>query len=136
MNRLQLEDNGDETFTLLADVVWFDLVTLSSIRVRRGEITDFASIPRIFWPIIPPYGRHGFAAVIHDYLYRVRGVLIERTLPRTDCDRIFREIMERSDVVAWRRWTMWTAVRVFGWIAWTFGNHDGDPPSDGCHSYA
>ena len=42
--RLQIEDNGDESFTLLKDVAWYDLETMSFIRVRAGEVTDFASV--------------------------------------------------------------------------------------------
>jgi len=38
------------------------------IRVPVGYRTDFASIPRLFWRILPPAGRYGKAAVIHDWL--------------------------------------------------------------------
>jgi hypothetical protein len=38
------------------------------IRVPVGYRTDFASIPRFFWRILPPAGRYGKAAVVHDWL--------------------------------------------------------------------
>ena len=38
------------------------------ITVPAGHRTDFASIPRVLWPLLPPVGRTGKAAVIHDWL--------------------------------------------------------------------
>lgn len=127
--RLRLIDNGDETFTLLDDVVWFDLETQTFVRAHAGGVTDFASVPRIFWPIIPPYGRHGHAAVIHDELYRLRGSLPERQLTRADCDRIFRDIMAVDGVRWTRRWVMWLGVRIGGWLPWHFGDRSPDEPT-------
>ena len=43
-----------------------------TIVVKRGFITDLTSIPRIFWWILDRWGKYGFAAVIHDYLYWVQ----------------------------------------------------------------
>ena len=37
-------------------------------KVQKGFITDFASIPRIFWSIFPPFGRYTKSAVLHDRL--------------------------------------------------------------------
>jgi hypothetical protein len=37
------------------------------IYVQEGFVTDQASVPRVMWPFIPPFGRHTFAAVIHDF---------------------------------------------------------------------
>ena len=36
--------------------------------VPKGFRTDFASIPKLFRIVLSPIGRHGKAAVIHDYL--------------------------------------------------------------------
>lgn len=40
------------------------------IIVPIGATTDLASIPRIFWVVLPPFGKYKFGAVIHDLLYR------------------------------------------------------------------
>ena len=40
------------------------------ITVPAGFITDFASSPRIFWPIVSPWGKWGKAAIVHDLLYQ------------------------------------------------------------------
>src|SRR5439155_336163 len=39
------------------------------IEVAIGFQTDFATIPRPFWVILPKCGRYGNASVIHDWLY-------------------------------------------------------------------
>jgi hypothetical protein len=74
--------------------------------------TDFASVPRIFWNLIPPVGKYSKAAVIHDWLY------VNKTVSRKDADGIFRRIMRENGVPKWKRYVMWAAVRAFGWIVW------------------
>lgn len=39
------------------------------IEVPAGFVTDLASVPRIFWTLLPPDGKYAKAAIIHDYLY-------------------------------------------------------------------
>jgi uncharacterized protein DUF1353 len=39
------------------------------IEVPANFITDFASIPRVLWSLLPPTGFYGKAAVIHDFCY-------------------------------------------------------------------
>jgi hypothetical protein len=39
------------------------------VEVPAGFVTDFASIPRVLWEILPPQGRYSSSAVMHDYLY-------------------------------------------------------------------
>ena len=78
------------------------------VTVPKGQTTDFASIPRIFWPILPPVGRYSRAAVVHDYLYR------HGLFTRKDCDLIFLHAMEELNVAKWKRVIMYRAVRLFG----------------------
>jgi hypothetical protein len=75
------------------------------ISVPAGFRTDFASVPRVFWWLVPPVGRYGKAAVIHDYLYVVK------TRSRKEADKIFLEAMEVLDVPKWRRKLIYFAVR-------------------------
>ncbi len=82
------------------------------ITVPAGFQTDFASVPRIFWSIFPPTGKHGKAAVLHDYLYATQQA------SRVVADAIFLEAMGVLDVPAWRRWAMYLGVRLGGWYAW------------------
>ena len=82
------------------------------IVVPAGFITDFASVPKVFWPIIDPVGKHGKAAVIHDYCYYTA------CYGRIRSDQIFLEGMKVLNVEPWKRQAMFHAVVIFGWWAW------------------
>ncbi len=87
------------------------------IGVPAGFITDFASVPRAFWAIFPPWGKYGKAAVLHDWLYS-----IEYKDSRKLCDDIFYEAMTVLDVSLWARLVIYRAVRAFGWTVWNRHN--------------
>lgn len=80
--------------------------------VPAGFTTDFASVPRALWRLVPPWGPYSPAAVVHDYLYRTG------TGTRPDADAAFLGLMKRLGVPAWKRYAMYLAVRAFGWTAW------------------
>lgn len=56
---------------------WFQVATPCSFQtaladnavIPAGYITDFASVPRWLWSILPPHGRMANAAMVHDYCY-------------------------------------------------------------------
>lgn len=89
-----------------------------TIRVPEGFSTDLASIPRIFTRVLPVNDSHRLAAVVHDYLYSLRGKLPNAHLTRKTADRVFLEAMEATEVPVWKRWAMYNAVRVGGWVPW------------------
>lgn len=74
--------------------------------------TDFASVPRIFWTIVPPWGKYSPAAVVHDYLY------IKQHTTRLYADSVFKELMKALGVSWWKRNLMYSAVRAGGWFVW------------------
>ncbi|MCR6736573.1 MAG: DUF1353 domain-containing protein [Afipia sp.] len=86
------------------------------IEVHKLFETDGASVPRIFWALLPTWGKYSRAAVVHDYLYNE---LREGTEPhpeaptRQRADAIFLEAMAVCGVGFMTRWIMWAAVRVF-----------------------
>ena len=82
--------------------------SMDKITVPKGFTTDFASIPRIFWSILPPWGKYGKAAVVHDYLYW------EAKRSRKEADDIFLEAMKTLNVNYFYRHLMYKAVRLFG----------------------
>lgn len=91
-----------------------------SMRIPAGFVTDRASVPRPFWPLISPAECGAVAPLAHDWLYQHGGNasgLIE-PLSRVRVDRLFRVLMQLEQVLGWRRWAAWAAVRVAGWAAW------------------
>lgn len=38
------------------------------IKIPRGYLVDGASVPRLLWSVIPPWGAYGDATIIHDFL--------------------------------------------------------------------
>lgn len=79
-----------------------------TISVPVDFVTDFASVPRLLWPLFPPAGPWCEASVIHDYLCGQVGC------SRFLADGIFREAMYRLGVPVWRRVLMYYAVRMYG----------------------
>lgn len=79
------------------------------LAVSIDFVTDFASIPRVLWNILPPTGRYGKAAVIHDLLYRTKGLAT-----RAQADAILFEAMGVLGVRWLTRWTIYSGVRVGG----------------------
>jgi len=77
--------------------------------VPVGQHTDFASVPRVFAWFIPPYGRYTKAAILHDYLWRVKAAGGEITW--LDADALLRRAMRELGVSFLIRWIMWAAVR-------------------------
>jgi hypothetical protein len=81
--------------------------------VPRGFVTDLASVPSYFWWLVQPTGRHGHAAILHDWLYW------EQKGTRDLADRVFDVAMGELGVAAALRTTMWAAVRVYGGTYWS-----------------
>ncbi len=77
--------------------------------VRRGFVTDFATVPRAVVWLIPRFGRYTLPAILHDWL--VTEGLDQRLVTSRDADGIFRRAMRELCVPVVRRWLMWTGVR-------------------------
>lgn len=81
------------------------------ITVPSGFITDLASVPRVLWSVVPPFGTYTYAAIIHDYLYRQGGT------SRVVADATFAEVMEVEGTDKFTRLIVYLSVRMFGWIS-------------------
>jgi hypothetical protein len=92
--------------------VWYLQIGDYPLEVPEGFITDLASVPRILWALFPRWGKHGFGAVIHDWLY------VSGEVSRAEADWIFNEMMKHYNVRRLQRYMMYWAVRAFGWIGW------------------
>ncbi len=87
------------------------------IRVPAGFETDFASVPRLLWPLLPPTGSYGKAAVLHDYLYATQQIA-GQSITRAKADEVFLEAMAVLGVGWLKRHTVYWGVRLGGWLAW------------------
>lgn len=96
-------------------MIYEDLEYITSkelITIPKGFMTDFASVPRIFWTIFPPDGAYTGAAIVHDFLYSIKD------RKRKEADDIFLEAMESLNVKYMHRYIMYYSVRLFGNIVW------------------
>lgn len=89
--------------------------TLGVIEVPAGFVTDFNSIPRSLWSILPP-DEWGHAAVVHDKLYRT-GCIGTKLVTRAQADAVHREFA-KFDGAGWRADAMYWGLRAGGWVAW------------------
>ncbi|EBG1926342.1 DUF1353 domain-containing protein [Salmonella enterica] len=78
------------------------------ISVPAGFVTDLATVPRVFWSVMPPDGKYAKAAIIHDYLYD------NALRTKKEADLIFLDGMAVLGVPKWKRIVMYLAVRIFG----------------------
>lgn len=86
--------------------------TVFTVTVPDGFRSDLASVPAWLLWLFPPNGKHQRAALFHDAAYRLQ------YCDREVADAIFRAIMRRDRVTAWRRQAIYLAVRLFGGLAW------------------
>lgn len=90
------------------------------IQVPPGFVTDFASVPRLFF-FLPDWATYSKAPILHDWLYYAKAVM-DKPISRRRADDIFLEAM----LVDWRDHKSrhfvarieWLAVRLFGWLFW------------------
>jgi hypothetical protein len=104
--------DGDHWF-LTEDLTYEVLNTGIEITVKRGFVTDFASVPRPFWSLLPTWGKHGPPAVVHDFLYW------DQRCTREQADRIMMLAMTESHVGWFRTRLIHAALRIGGAFAWS-----------------
>ena len=106
---------ADRVYFLTKRIEWSPDPGQSSqpVVVPPGFVTDFASIPKIFWSLLPPDGTYTYAAIIHDFLYW------EQARSRKEADRVFLYVMEDFGVNSVVASSIHAAVRVGGRFAWT-----------------
>lgn len=112
-SRLLPETSGGRAVWELLQPVIYSNNRGVEIKAPRGFQTDFASVPRFFWRVVPPAGPHGAAAVVHDYLYVHQG-----DWNRKDVDVLFHECLGVLGVPDWKRNLMYLGVRLGGWLGW------------------
>lgn len=89
------------------------------VNVPAGMPTDLASIPRIFWRWLPPFGTYTAAAIVHDRL------CYDSALSRAITDAVFYQALSSKIIVRQdngftsypptprlKRWIIYAAVRL------------------------
>lgn len=97
-SNLASEQLGKDYWVVKKDFIYYlDDSKLSVVKIPRGYLTDGATVPRVFWGLVPPWGKYGQACVLHDYLCEYpfyddgnSRVIIERK----EVDQIFDEAMQ------------------------------------------
>jgi hypothetical protein len=89
---------------------------LGRIDIPAGFVTDFASIPRLLWNILPPE-YHAVASLPHDWLY-VQGEVNGREIERAEGDAVFNELLAFDHAGDWDRRALVAGVRLGGWVPW------------------
>ena len=107
---------ADPYYFTLDEILWTpegdQVERFQKVRVPVGFVTDFASVPRLFWSLLRPDGEYSYAAVIHDYLYW------EQPCDRILADEIFKLCMEEFKIGGATVASIYAAVRIGGASAW------------------
>ena len=108
---------------------WFEVVEPVTVELSDGKIltipqfyvTDFASVPRFMWSLIPPIGKYNRACLVHDYLYDTQyrqkelGTYNARKFADREMLRIANNSNPKDKVL---HFVMYQMVRYFGLRAW------------------
>ncbi len=91
------------------------------IKVARNFTTDFASIPKFLFWLLPLWAKFNKSSVLHDWLYKVKAIM-GKPITRKEADGTWLEAMfinfrhhKSGKFVAYLEY--W-AVRVFGSLSW------------------
>ena len=87
------------------------------IIVPENFVTDGASITPFLKVFLAVWGTYGRAAALHDYLYvKLRNKDPDKyAVNRKQADAIFLSAMSACNTSLVTRYTLWIAVRLFGW---------------------
>ena len=101
---------------LVKSIVKYDFFLLiedckyGEIIIPKGFYTDFATVPKILWWLIPPHCKAAMPAVVHDYTCQYA------IWPRNKCDAVFMQLLKETKMPKWQYYTMFLFVRAFGWL--------------------
>ena len=121
--RISKKGNGDLEFTLCEEIP-FELppdgvlwLLPRKLRVPVGYVSDGASVPRIFWPILSPKIDPVTIApsIIHDYLYDYAW---KYGLDRLDCDIWYYNALSANGYPFWKNVLTFIGIRLFGVFHW------------------
>lgn len=112
--RYMSEEKKEQLFELQREI-HVELSSGQSLEIPKNFVTDFASVPKIFWSFIGPIGKFNLASIIHDYFYTYH------TTTRAFADKEFYLWMQFSAPDKYiRNKIMYWGVRLFGGNRWRY----------------
>lgn len=105
--KVEILKSGKRVYFKLLEGVW-----INNVYIPEDFNTDFASVPRSLWNILPPMGKHNEAALLHDYLY------VNNIGTRKQADKDFLNVMLESGVKKTTAYMMYWGVRLGGGKWW------------------
>lgn len=97
---------GKYQFELVENYTYKDFI------VPKGYITDGASVPRIFWNILPPNkAEYLSAAIVHDYLTDL--ATEKKSITFKLADNTFKEMLVELGVKKREVFLLYTGVRLY-----------------------
>ncbi len=109
ITEIEIGITDDGRWRILSPLV-YSSDEFGEIVVPRWYVTEFSSVPRLPLALWLCGNAAHAAKTVHDYLYS-HGVVSRKV-----ADRIFLDAMDASGVPSWRRYPMFFAVRLFGWM--------------------
>lgn len=112
-NLLIVSPFAEGTYWFLQSPLVYEDSASNEIIVSRYFVTDFASIPRFLWSLLPKWDGYGMPAVVHDYLYWE-----QQGHNRYTADNVLLSAMKDQSVTKWKCVVIYYALRLFGFFAW------------------
>lgn len=87
-----------------------------TVTIPNCYLTDGATVPRIFWGFVPPWGAYGQAVILHDYLCEYLTVMnngVPESISRKQADKMLNEAMKVIGVPSYLRIPIYNMVNVF-----------------------
>lgn len=111
--------SDDRNCVLIEDLVYSIGKSNIKVRVPKGFVTDYASIPQALWSLgLSPHGRYSKAAIVHDYLYW------SRDCTKQQADNILLIAMKESNVSIADQTFIYEGVNIFGKPSWESNNNE------------
>ena len=122
LTQLEMKILGHQAYSVTQPLIY--QTNGMTIQVGVGFDFDGASVPQALWSFgfSPMTGGYQRSACLHDALYA------SEYFPREICDGLFLEAMESEGVGYMKRYSMYYAVRSFGWTVWR--NHKKEEVND------
>ena len=114
-------------------VVFLNNTIICNIPIPKGFITDGATIPKLFWNILSPFGRFFKSCALHDYICLVaklknneapnlkEGINIA-TQYRKRADTLLSLSMKKQGIKLWRRLLIMASVRTYTFFTFSVGH--------------